>query len=513
MKNIGKKLSVLLCAVILLMNITGCGKQISISDTTDKPTEQRMETSINSETISLSEEVPLVEYGDTVTFECTEKIYEFTWEDKGEKIFTVDDNTDVFFPISKDDIFSETDVNRYQKRAIGKHVGESFVLWFTDDEGHNRGFEYTILEILDKDINTVEQNDRLHVNYTSMRRPQEFENVSEPFIESHGEASFSVSEYSYEFCPNIKEYDLFTARDNVNRVLGKKTGETFRIFDMVSQTSYQYTINKIEKAVAYGDKIRTSVRETTEDDNVKTTTVQHKELALELRFLPQKICIGEKILSQKEKGAIIKSLSNIKLGEEMKWFPDNDGPILRDYTLKLTDIQKGNISSQVTDAETSLLYADPEMLHYISISGKENWFRIVEIDDSLYRLNVFEFDEDSNCIEQLQKNQYTIEYDRNWNVIAEHLEGDSNRSYAYVYNQEGNYAKRKVYTSGILDYIDYFNEEGTEIIERHHYMGGEWVDTIDVYKDGILSCRISYTEDGYETESYEKDEWCFETGM
>lgn len=195
----------------------------------------------------------VIEYGDSITVSCEITQQPIVWEEAGEAVFQVATTTEQFR--NEFDLSEETTMKKVEE-AIGKTVGESFVLWFEGGDGLY-GYEYIIQEIVDKSDDKVAYGDKVHTTYSmkadGVDRGDEIVTGEQVIHVIHTDKFLASEEIGYSVSAGEKR---------VNDIVGKGVGETFQMTQEAPEwtESYTYTIQKIDKAVEYGDTIRATVR-------------------------------------------------------------------------------------------------------------------------------------------------------------------------------------------------------------------------------------------------------------
>lgn len=360
MKNNCRNIVALLCMLTIVCSMTGCSEGEGVEPETQKETQQETESvstqeiveeskiteeNISQEEIEIQEKI--VDYGDTITISCDITEQPIVWEDAGETVFQVATSSEQFqneFDLSEDSAMKKVE------KAIGKTAGESFTLWMEGGDGLY-GYEYTIQEVVDKPTDTVTYGDKVHTSFSmkaiGVDRGDDIQN---------GELELRVSDTDKFLASEEIGYSVSAAERRMPNIIGKGVGDTFRMKQEAIEWSNSYlcTIQQIEKAVDYGDTVRTTVRRACilAEDAKEFSSQDNVEL---------------KLLAPK--GMIHLVGNDLNMADTMQFLREIQGKgvsdrvcfsIMRDskrinFDITVTDINSGEVSDRELELEALML--------------------------------------------------------------------------------------------------------------------------------------------------------------
>lgn len=189
--------------------------------TSEEATEQTME---------------FVQYGDSLLFECDICTNYIAWEDAGEVVFTADKNGDFFYRAYESDMISETDVSERIERILGKSVGDTFIMWFTDDtDMQEYGYKYIILEVNGNPSGSIAFGDTVKVSSALAV-------VDSTTYEGHEADSLELRAVDGKLTLLDKQLSEQDSKMLIRHFLNKRIGEEIVFFYDDDNGKYQYSI-------------------------------------------------------------------------------------------------------------------------------------------------------------------------------------------------------------------------------------------------------------------------------
>lgn len=180
--------------------------------------------------------IEIMQYGDKLLFECDICTNYITWEDAGEVVFTADKNGDFFYRAYESDMISETDVNERIERILGKSVGDTFIMWFTDDKDMQEyGYKYVILEVNGKTTGTIAFGDTVKVSSALAV-------VDPTTYEGHEADSLELRMFDGRLTFLDKKLSEQDSKMLIRHFLNKRIGEEIVFFYNDDNGKYEYSI-------------------------------------------------------------------------------------------------------------------------------------------------------------------------------------------------------------------------------------------------------------------------------
>lgn len=509
MRSKNRKWMALAMATVMLGAVTGCGAKVTENEGETVTTEvQEFEPSsaVGEELTSSQEQTPTeenasegIQYGDKIQVSLKVQEAFGVVEELGESEIVVASTSEEFWPWP--DASEETVANNVEA-AIGKHVGDTFTLWYEGGDGMF-GYEYTILEIVDKSADTVAYGDRIQTSYVQRRWGAD---IAEPYAEEAGETELTVSVTDNAFGAVVMEYDGDRAEQNINQVIGKGVGDTFRILEEASEssTSREYTILGIHRAVEYGDRIRVSCRRSSfmADGDMAETTYETVELPIWTKTAT--INLEGYELSEAVTRELFQKLMGKKEGEVVS-VTDEGMDVRTCYSLTVLGVYEQQEEDELAFEEKAFLLAEEENIEYF-YDDTGNSLLYVVVDDKENK-KIYEYGVWDDELGLIYSYEYDKEYDEQGNLIWEY-NGRSDKTFDYQYDSDGKLAEVKItYSDGGVDTL-YYNED--ERIDRKEYYSDRGFRIVYEYESGILRKCTLYETDGTEYIS-EFDEWGFLT--
>lgn len=514
MKRMSQKWTASILSVVMLCIATGCGfKENANESTSDVSTsqsiEQENETSEaqeSSQEQTSTEEAgsAVIQYGDTIQVSLTVSEQKGIVEELGESEIVVADTSKEFQPEYAP---TEEVIARNVEKAIGKHVGDTFTLWYEGGDGRY-AYEYTILEIMDKPADKVAYGDIIQTSYLMRTEfycgvdPSEGPHI----LETTGEKELLVSTSEYGMCLFFaSEYDRHLAEPNVGMVIGKGIGDTFRIWqDGPEATScVKYTILGIDKAVEYGDRIRVACRRRcfmAEGDKSEST---YETVEFPVWSEKRTVNLEGYELSEEVTRELFHELMGKRVGE-YAYVADETVDVRTVYSMEILDVY--GQPEEVSLEQKAFWLAEEEDIEYLC-SGREKGSTVIIYDRKNEMRYEFYYTE-SNSVYQSQYGYgncvYRTEYNEQGKLIWEY-DGRFDATYEYQYDSEGILTEmRKIYSGGTVEY-HYFNPDGS-ICKVEWLSDGMYVKTEEFYESGIIQKKILHKADGSQ-EVIEFDEW------
>ena len=338
-------------------------------------TSQSKETEVGENEVQETSQVPemtekdssaVIQYGDTIQVSLTVSEQKGVVEELGESEIVVADTSKEFLPEYAP---TEEVIARNVEKAIGKHVGDTFTLWYEGGDGRY-AYEYTILEIMDKPADVVSYGDRIQTSCVKKISGDEYHGG----VENKEEAELTVSVSDYRFNAFEMGCDWQKAEENVAQVLGKGVGDTFSI-EYETTDGYmicEYTILGIEKCVEYGDNIKVSCRWSSflADGEQRTDVYESVELPVWSKQ-PAISMEGNELSAELTRG-LFQELMGKKVGDTVL-VCDETMDMLTRYTLTIMDVSKQPSGEVDLSGKEYFLAKKDDMEVYCSVSDVGYW--------------------------------------------------------------------------------------------------------------------------------------------
>ena len=514
MKKMIQKWTALILSVAMLCIATGCGfKENANESTSDVSTSQSIEQENSTSEVQESSQVPemtekdssaVIQYGDTIQVSLTVSEQKGVVEELGESEIVVADTFKEFQPEYAP---TEEVIARNVEKAIGKHVGDTFTLWYEGGDGRY-AYEYTILEIMDKPADKVAYGDIIQTSYLDRTLfscgvdPSEGPHI----LETTGEREILVSTSDYGMdLYHATDYDRHNADRNVALVIGKGVGDTFRIWSEQPEctVSYEYTINEIHKAVEYGDRIKVSYKKNSFLADGERAEFTYDGVEFPIWSDKSMINLGDYELSETVIRELFQELIGKKTGD-IVWVADETMDVRTFYELEVAEVYKQQ--EDVPLEQKVFWMAEEDEIEYL-YSGKEKGSEVIIHDRKNEMLYAFYIDNDKVYWDECETYVHKTEYNEQGQLIWEYEGCHGDATYEYQYDSKGMWTEmKKTYSDGSVEY-HYFNPDGS--ICRVESRSGEGVVKWErLYESGIIKKIISYKADGSQ-DVVELDEWGF----
>ncbi|MBE5864727.1 MAG: hypothetical protein E7292_00760 [Lachnospiraceae bacterium] len=508
MRNLITKWVLLFLTIVMLGSVTGCTSREN-TDASIKETSSRMSTSQSKETqvgeneVQETSQVPemtekdslaVIQYGDTIQVLLTVSEQKGIVEELGESEIVVADTSKEFQPEYAP---TEEVIARNVEKAIGKHVGDTFTLWYEGGDGRY-AYEYTILEIMDKPADTVAYGDRIQTAYKERCKGVD---IPEPYFESVGELELVVSVSDCYMDPFVMWYDRHNAEQNVAKVIGKGVGDTFKILTDASESSAsrEYTILGIDKTVEYGDRIRVACRQSCFMADGDETEIKHEAVELPVWSEKNTVNLEGYELSESVTRELYHELMGKQAGDSI-YVADENMDVRMVYSMEVLDVygqqEEASLDSKefwlAEEEDVEYLYGTDGVLYYAVVYDAENkmMYEYFIGEDKVYRDFSYAYEKKYN-----EQGKLIWEYNGNFDNI-----------YEYQYDSEGMLAEAKVTHSSEYVEHQYFNPDGSICKAEFHFDTGEVVEYL--YESGIIRKAIRHEADGSRRIT-EFDEWGF----
>lgn len=512
MKRMSQKWTALILSVVMLGTAAGCGSKESANESTlevstSQSIEQENETSEaqeSSQEQTSTEEAgsAAIQYGDTIQVSLKVNEQKGVVEELGESEIVVADTSKEFQPeyAPTEEVIAEN-----VEKAIGKHVGDTFTLWYEGGDGRY-AYEYTILEIMDKPADKVAYGDIIQTSYLMRTAQYCGVDTSEgPHIhENTGEREMliSTSDYGMDLY-HATDYDRHDADRNVALVIGKGVGDTFRILsDQPECTdSYEYTIEEIHKAVEYGDRIRVACRRSCFMADRDETESTYEMVEFPVWSEKRTVNLEGHELSE----SVVRELFRELIGQQpggCAYVADETVDLRTVYSMEILDVY--GQQEDVPLEQQEFWMAEEDEIEYL-YSGREKGPEIIIHNRKNEMLYAFYIENDKVYWDECETYVHKTEYNEQGQLIWEYEGCHGDATYEYQYDSKGMWTEmKKTYSCGDVEY-HYFNPDGS-ICREEGYSSDGFLKWERLYESGIIKKIISYETDGSQ-EVVELDEW------
>lgn len=513
MRKKGRSILAVLLMVAIMCGMTGClatnDAQKEIHEETQVGNEENIGSIVETNKAQQKQdnfeeqEENMVNYGDNITFSCDIIEQPIQWEDVGEAVFQVATTSEQF---QNEFDFSEDVTYKKVNQAIGKTVGETFTLWFEGGDGLY-GYEYTILEVVDKPADKVTYGDKIYTSYTMRGLGVD---MMDGTVEWTGEREFNVTETEKILANAYVEFSLNATETKIAEIVGKGIGDTFQIIEDSPEKicSYRCTILGIDKAVEYGDTIKVSVRRASILSENREDVSSEEEIQLELLTPQGTINLAGNELSMKDTKLFLKEMQGKSVGDRIIFSNIAEAKRIV-YDISILNIEARQAGEEESDLE-SLMLADEENVKYIYDGEGESAICYAVVTDTENNM-VYEYVRDdydkSFWLEFCYS--YEAEYDQQGRLIRETYGGNLAKIIEFKYNEQDICVERKLSFPNVDDmYFDYYDEEGRFIKSEEFLQDGSRY--IREYEDGNSNrIKITYYDPEGNISIYieEYDEW------
>ncbi|MBE5864730.1 MAG: hypothetical protein E7292_00775 [Lachnospiraceae bacterium] len=398
MGRMSQKRVSLFMAVAMFCMFAGCGLKEPVDESMpeesiSQSTEQESSASealesVQEEVLTENDDSPAIQYGDMIQVSLMVSEQKGVVEDLGESEIVVAETSKEFQPEYAP---TEEVIAKNVEKAIGKHVGDTFTLWYEGGDGRY-AYEYTILEIMDKPADVVSYGDRIQTSCVKKISGDEYHGG----VENKEEAELTVSVSDYRFNAFEMGCDWQKAEENVAQVLGKGVGDTFSI-EYETTDGYmicEYTILGIEKCVEYGDNIKVSCRWSSFLAGGEQRTDVYESVELPVWSKQPAISMEGNELSVELTRGLFQELMGKKVGDTVLVCDENMDMLTR-YTLTIMDVSNQPEGEADLSGKEYFLAKKDDMEVYCSVSDVGYW---VLVNDSEQKI-MHEYYWSEDCID------------------------------------------------------------------------------------------------------------------
>lgn len=502
MKNDCRRMLVGLCMLTAMCVMVGCTDEANTLPITDTGVQQETESESTEENI-MSEENELqdeiADYGDCITISCEITEQPIVWEEAGEAVFQVATTSTQF---QNEFEPSEEAAMKMVEKAIGKTAGESFTLWMEGGDGLY-GYEYTIQEVVDKPTDTVAYGDKVYTSYSLKER-----GVDRGDEIKTGEQLIHVVDNDKFLAQKELEYSVSVAKNRIKSIVGKSVGDTFRIMQDSPEwsSSYLFTILQIDKAVAYGDTIKTTVRRANISAEEREIVSSYDDIELELLAPKGTINLAGNDLDMADAKRFLKEIQGKSIGDTVYLSAMTDSK-RTNYSITILEVISGEAENGYFETEALMLAEEENSVSFCDDSKDASCYVIVRDAESNI---VYEYaGGGGNDYSLIFSYSYEPEYDQQGRLAKETYSGDFEEICEYQYNEQGVCVEEKHSFPGTdFVYIDYYDDDG--LLVRTEEPDKNGCKTVREYEKGDIICtkRTDYDSEGNASVT-EYDEWGF----
>lgn len=507
MKKKVRKIWILLLLLILMWSISGCNKaeervEQEEVQLTEEPIQNTQKPEVTLEPkvpeITSQPELPenysesekqeiltsenIITYGDKIRISYSKITQEYQWEYTGMQEFQVSSTSEQFQNEFND---SEEAAMMQVEEAIGKTVGDTFILWYEGGDALY-GYEYTIIEVKSQNPDIVEYGDKILADYSMTHYGVdtcEGEKIHTGQLDLHlinTNAFFAIDE---DGCCSSRQGDM-----ELKKILGKTIGDQFESGNDYYENSfsYQFTIKDIKKAVKHGDTIVAEVREANTLDVKCYEEHSEAELVLDLDAMEEFVLLDGESMTLDNIRICYKELIGKKAGDRAVFIRE-DREKREIYQIMIQSVTAYE-SEDSEDMEALLMAEKSEMLMFYEYFSEYREFfpeyrelygydpetysepvlsYIVIYDRNkqmVYEYSTYIYDGYISC-NMSDKYEYTTEYDEKGRLMKETICGSEwhyDIVYEYKYNEQGNCIEIIKCTSAFEMHY-YYDDMGNEM--------------------------------------------------
>ncbi len=306
-----------------------------------------------------------IEYGDKVTISYDKKVYKSeVWNYAGSQEFKVSTASKQFHGDSEEITIKNVE------QAIGKTAGDTFTMWFEEDDGLH-GYEYTIVDVKGDNADIIEYGDKI---YTSFVMRGVGVDTGDGIAIHTGEKVLRLANTDAFMADTEGGWSAEIADKRIKELQGKGIGHSFELVESSYEWDhhYKFRIHGISKAVKYGDTIKAEVREVVlipyeslcvED---KETTFTFRENGTELKLYE---IVEGRAFFDRLMGKDVGDKVEVRLTEGDEYYAE-----ATIYNMEILTVKPGEKADGESDPMKALMLADEEEIVYIYESCPYNGY-------------------------------------------------------------------------------------------------------------------------------------------